>query len=363
MTTFKEMAVGKGSYHRFAPGKWFRLTRHEQRKFNRQFLLTDITHSGYQPPASSRIEDESRRPGYSNDFVAIPASVRFTPSRTTPQPRIKGPQIAVVTGPSGEEIYTDEYGRVKVQFHWARNGIKDENSSGWVRVSQSWAGAGYGTMFLPRIGEEVIVDFLNADLRRPVIVGRLYNGEKTPPHSLPGNKTIITIKSVSSQGGGGSNELRFEDKKGAEEIYLHAEKDLTIAIENDKEETIGTSELTQVGLNRATVVGGDLQETITGSKRISVGLNQTEIIGGRVSVSAGKDWNRSIGGNLTEEVSRSCMLSANKIVFSAKEEICLEAGKASIILKKNGDISVNGKSIMITGSGDVVIKGKKVLSK
>jgi type VI secretion system secreted protein VgrG len=268
----------------------------------------------------------------------------------------------VVIGPPGEEIHTDEYGRVKIQFHWDCSGNKNENSSGWVRVSQSWAGAGYGTMFLPRIGEEVIVDFLNGDLRRPVIVGRLYNGEKTPPHSLPANKTISTIKSVTSHGGGGSNELRFEDKKGSEEVYLHAEKDLTIAIENDKEETIGTSELTQVGLNRTTMVGRDLNETITGSKRISVGLNHSETIGGRVSVSAGKDWNRSIGGNLTEEVSKSCMLSANKIVFSAKEEICLKTGKASIILKKNGDISVKGKSIMITGSGDVVIKGKKVLS-
>jgi type VI secretion system secreted protein VgrG len=329
LSTFKEMAVGSGSYHGFTPGKWFRLTRHEQRKFNRQYLLTDITHSGYQPPASRRSEDESRRSGYFNDFVAIPNSVRFTPSRTTPQPRIKGPQSAVVTGPPGEEIYTDEYGRIKVQFHWDRSVNKNENSSGWVRVSQSWAGAGYGTMFLPRVGEEVIVDFLNGDLKRPVIVGRLYNGEKTPPHSLPGNKTISTIKSVSSKGGGGSNELRLEDKKGAEEIYLHAQK--------------------------------NLNETITGSKRISVGLNQSETIGGRVSVSAGKDWNRSIGGNLTEKVSKSFILSANKIILSAKDEINIKTGKASIILKKNGNIRIKGKSIMITGSGDVVIKGKKVL--
>ena len=363
MTTFKEMAVGSGSYHRFTPGKWFRLTRHEQRKFNRQFLLTDITHSGYQPSTTKRLADDSRQPGYFNDFVAIPTSVTFTPSRTTPQPRIKGPQTAVVTGPSGEEIYTDEYGRVKVQFHWDRSGSKGENSSGWVRVSQSWAGAGYGTMFLPRVGEEVIVDFLNGDLRQPIIVGRLYNGEKTPPHSLPGNKTISTIKSVSSKGGGGSNELRFEDKKGAEEIYLHAEKDLTMAIEKDKEEMIGAGELTKVGLSRTTMVGRDRNETIAGSKQISVGKNQSETIGGRVMVSAGKDWTRSIGGDLTEKVSKSCMLNANKIIFSAKDEISLEAGNASIILKKSGDILVKGKSIMITGSGDVVIKGKKVLSK
>jgi type VI secretion system secreted protein VgrG len=361
MTTFKEMAMGKGSYHRFTPGKWFRLTKHEQRRFNRQFLLTDITHNGYQPPATMRTEDESRRPGYFNDFVAIPASVRFTPSRTTLQPRIDGPQTAVVTGPPGEEIHTDEHGRVKVQFHWARNGSNDEKSSSWVRVSQSWAGAGHGTMFLPRIGEEVIVEFLNGDLRQPVIVGRLYNGEKKPPHSLPGNKTISTIKTASSIGGGGSNELRFEDKKGAEEIYLHAENDLTIEIENDKEETIGTAELTKVGLNRTTMVGKDLNETIAGNKQVSVGINQSETIGGQVSVSAGKDWNRSIGGNLTENVSKSCTLNAKKIIFSAKDEIKLNTGKASIVLDKSGDIRIKGKSIMITGSGDVVIKGKKVL--
>ena len=361
MTTFKEMAVGRGSYHRFTPGKWFRLTRHEQRKFNRQFLLTDITHSGYQPPATRRTKDESRRPGYFNDFVAIPTSARFTPSRSTPQPRINGPQSAVVTGPPGEEIYTDGHGRVKVQFHWVRNGSNDENSSGWVRVSQSWAGAGYGTMFLPRVGEEVIVDFFNGDLRQPVIVGRLYNGEKKPPHSLPSNKTITTVKTASSKGGGGSNELRFEDKKGAEEIYLHAEKDLTIAIENEKEETIGTGELTKVGFNRTTMVGRDLNETIAGSKRISVGVNHSESIAGRVSVSVGKDWNRSIGGNLIESVGKSFKLNANKIIFSAKDEINLKTGKASIVLDKSGDIRIKGKSIMITGSGDVVIKGKKVL--
>ncbi len=361
MTTFKEMAVGRGSYHRFTPGKWFRLTRHEQRKFNRQFLLTDITHSGYQHQATRRTEDETRQPFYFNDFVAIPTSVRFTPSRTTPQPRINGPQSAVVTGPPGEEIYTDEHGRVKIQFHWDRNGRNDEKSSGWVRVSHSWAGTGYGTMFLPRVGEEVIVEFLNGDLRQPVIVGRLYNGRNKPPHPLPGNKTISTIKATSSKGGGGSNELRFEDKKGAEEIYLHARKDLTIAIENDKAETIGTGELKKVGINRTTMVGRDLKETIAGSKQISVGVNQSESIAGRVSVSAGKDWNRSIGGSLTESVGKSFKLNANKITFSAKDEINLKTGKASIVLDKSGDIRIKGKSIMITGSGDVVIKGKKVL--
>ena len=386
MITFNEVATGSSSQHRFTPGKWFRLTRHEQRSFNRQFLLTAITHNGYQRSNTKLVDDESRLPGYFNDFVAVPASVTFTPARRTPQPQIRGPQTAIVTGPAGKEIYTDNYGRVKVQFHWDRVGNRDEHSSGWVRVSQIWAGADYGAIFLPRVGEEVIVDFLNGDLRRPVIVGRLYNGEKTPPYSLPGKQTISTIKSATINGVDGSNELRFEDKKGVEEIFVHAEKDLTITVENAKAETIGTSELTNVGLNRTTKVGKDLNETIAGHQRISVGIGHSEIIGadkqvsvggnvrvsvgndmtetigGRMRVSAGKDCTNSIGGNLTETVSKSSRLNAAKIILTAKDEIVLKTGKASITLKKNGDMSIIGKSIDIKGSGNVVIKGKKVLS-
>ena len=157
---------------------------------------------------------------YTNDFMAIPLAVPFRPLRLTPEPVVRGPETGVVVGPKGEEVFVDEYGRVKVQFHWDRQGKNDENSSGWIRVAQPWAGKQWGTLFIPRVGDEVLIEFLHGDLGRPVVVGSLYNGEDRPPVSLPPGRTITTIKSNSTKGGGGSNELRFEDKKGSEEIYL-----------------------------------------------------------------------------------------------------------------------------------------------
>ena len=179
---------------------------------------------------------------YTNEFVAIPHLVPFRPLRLTPQPVVRGPETGVVVGPKGEEIFVDEYGRVKVQFHWDRQGKSDENSSGWIRVAQPWAGKQWGTLFIPRVGDEVLIDFLHGDLRRPIVVGSLYNGEDRPPVSLPAGQTTTTIKSNSTKGGGGSNELRFEDKKGSEEIYFHGQKDWKTVIEHDQYETIGNNQ-------------------------------------------------------------------------------------------------------------------------
>ena len=146
----------------------------------------------------------------------------------TPRPTIPGAQTAIVVGPAGEEIHTDEHGRIKVQFHWDREGKSDDKSSCWIRVSQAWAGPGWGALFLPRIGQEVVVDFLEGDPDRPLVTGCVYNGQNLPPYRrCPGEKTKSTMRSSSSPGGGGFNELRFEDAAGEEEIYLHAQKDLT----------------------------------------------------------------------------------------------------------------------------------------
>ena len=414
--TFKEMAIGNGAFHRFAPGKLFRLTRHEQAKFNRQFLLTAVTHSGRQPSTFPSVGDKSRLPGYFNDFVAIPYSVPFIPARRTQRPTISGPQTAVVTGPAGEEIYTDEHGRVKVQFHWDRIGRNDENSSAWVRVGQLSAGAGYGAMFLPRVGQEVIVDFLNGDPGCPIIVGRVYNGANIPPYSLPDRKTVSTITTASTKGGGGLNELRFEDKKGSEEIYLHGQRNLTVVVGNEKEQAIQASESKSVGINQTISIGRDLSETIQGKHQISiggsqsetigagkqvsvganltestgthrqvtVGQNQFESIGGKKQVSVGSDKSESVGGrasisigsdlvqnignnlkinvgrNLAENTGKSRTIAAERIVITAKDEIRLKSGKAFISLKKNGNIVIKGKNISVNGSGNINIKGKKL---
>ena len=206
-------------------------------------------------------------------------SVQFRPPRVTPRPIVHGSQTAIVTGPAGEEIYPDEHGRVKVQFHWDREGKKDEKSSCWIRVSQNWAGPSWGAMIIPRIGHEVIVDFLEGDPDQPIITGRVYNGENRPPYPLPGEKTKSTWKSNSSKGGGGSNELRFEDKKGSEEIYLHGQKDWNIVIEHDKTQKIGHDESLDVGHDRTKHVAHDQAETVDNNKTITVGVNHTETIG------------------------------------------------------------------------------------
>lgn len=348
--TFKQMAMGNGTYQQFTPGKTFRLYRHEQQQLNRDYLITAVTHSGYQPKSFPRDADKAKMPGYYNDFVAIPSSVTFIPARKSPRPLVNGPQAAVVTGPSGEEIYTDKYGRIKVQFHWDRIGGRDENSSAWVRVSQVWAGDGYGVMFLPRVGQEVIVDFLHGDPSTPIVVGSLYNDSQKPPYALPESKTISTIRSASSKGGPGLNELRFEDKSGAEEIYIHGQKDLTVMIGKDKYQNVGNNETISVGNNRVTAINNNLNETVGGQKSISVGKD--------LSQSISKNSQVTIGNNLTETVSKTRKLTAGKIVITAQDEIALKSGKASIIMKKNGDIRISGKNIFVKGGGNVTIKGE-----
>jgi type VI secretion system secreted protein VgrG len=188
-------------------------------------------------------------PGFSCSFHAMEARTPFRSPFRTPKAVVSGPQIAIVVGPSGEEIWTDKYGRVKVQFHWDREGSNDENSSCWVRVSQAWAGKTWGSMHIPRIGQEVIVDFLEGDPDRPIITGRVYNADNMPPYALPANQTQSGIKSRSTKEGtpDNFNELRFEDKKGEEHVYLQAEKDLQILVKNDESREVGHDRTKDVG--------------------------------------------------------------------------------------------------------------------
>ena len=176
---------------------------------------------------------------YRNSIEAIPNPSPYHPPRNARRPFIQGSQTAVVVGKSGEEIWVDQYGRVKVQFFWDRAGNMDENSSCWIRVAQLWAGKGWGAIFTPRIGQEVIVDFLEGDPDRPIITGRVYNGDQTVPYALPGEQTKSTIKSMSSKGGGGFNEIRLEDKKGSEQVFILGQKNQDIRIKNDVKEWVG----------------------------------------------------------------------------------------------------------------------------
>ena len=202
--SISQVVSGTSSCRTMAAGYRFTLTGHDRQELNQTYVITDVRHEANVNSGKNADGVET----YTNEFLAIPLSIPFRPLRLTPQPFVRGPETGVVVGPKGEEILVDEYGRVKVQFHWDRQGKSDENSSGWIRVVQPWAGKQWGTLFIPRVGDEVLIDFLHGDLRRPIVVGSLYNGEDRPPVSLPAGQTITTIKSSSTRGGGGSNEIQ-----------------------------------------------------------------------------------------------------------------------------------------------------------
>lgn len=246
-------ARGSSDVRSFSAGQRFELNCLDSdmaKRLNGEYLLTETHHSfstgGY-------FSDDLGGESYHNSFTAIPAKVPFRPDRRTPKPVIQGPQTAIVVGPKGEEIYTDKYGRIKVQFHWDRYGKKDEKSSCWIRVAQMWAGKRWGAVHLPRVGQEVIVEFLDGDPDRPIVTGRVYNAEQMPPYDLPANKTQSGIKSRSSKEGSqkNCNEIRFEDKKGEEELYIHAERNLKVTVENDESRWLGGDRTATIEQNDA----------------------------------------------------------------------------------------------------------------
>ncbi len=300
--TPRKVGQGRTNCRRMLPGRKFTLEKHNRAAFNQEYLITQVLHTGAQIQTFKEAAGSSKGNEYNSEFSCMPAQVQFRPARVTPRPVVHGAQTAIVTGPAGEEIYPDEHGRVKVQFHWDRDGKKDEKTSCWIRVSQNWAGPSWGAMIIPRIGHEVIVDFLEGDPDQPIITGRVYNGENRPPYPLPGAKTKSTWKSNSSKGGGGSNELRYEDSKGSEEIYLHGQKDWNIVIEHDKTQKIGHDESLDVGHDRTKHVAHDQAETVDNNKSITVGVNHTEKIGSNKDLTVGANHTEKIGANMSVTV-------------------------------------------------------------
>jgi type VI secretion system secreted protein VgrG len=290
-----ELLAGDGRVARLSAGFQFQLEDHPVQALNAKYLLLSVRHVGRPQDGTQARADARATESYRCHLEAIQASVPFRPSRRTPQPIIPGPQTAVVVGPKGEEIYTDAHGRIKVQFHWDRSGKNDDGSSCWMRVSQAWAGPGWGALYLPRIGQEVVVEFLEGDPDRPIVIGAVYNGLNAPPYELPKDKTKSTLKSDVSPGSGGSNELRFEDAKGSEEVYLHAQKDLHLVVENNKDQKVHANEVLAVDKDRTISVGGNQQ--------LSVGKNDSTKVGGDQTLAVGGNRTTTVAGNHTETVS------------------------------------------------------------
>ena len=358
---------GESGCIRMTPGYRFTLSDHARDDYNRAYLLTRVRHEGAQAQMAESAGGEG--PSYRNTFQCIPSDVPYRPVRRTPRPTIKGVQTAIVTGAGGEEIHTDEHGRVKVQFHWDRQGKKDDKSSCWIRVSQLWAGAGWGAMWIPRVGHEVIVDFIEGDPDRPIIVGRVYHGANVPPYPLPGEKTKSTVKSNSSPGGGGSNELRFEDKAGSEEIFLHGQKDWNIKIEHDKGQIIGHDEMKEVGNDetiqidhdRKKLVKHDQVEQVNHDKSIKVGNNHSESIGANEKVGVGANADRTVGASQTESISVNSTLTVGAVytvAVGAAMSLNVGAAKAESVGGMSTEAVVGNKSLSTGGNLDVSVAKK-----
>ena len=361
-----QTAHGGSNAHGIEVGRLLKLARHPRPDQNDKYLITAIAVNAQ----VDAYESNGGAGAFRCDFSAIPSGQQFRPPRRTPKPFVQGPQTAVVVGPGGEEIFTDKYGRVKVQFHWDRLGKKNEKSSCWVRVSHPWAGKNFGAIHIPRMGQEVVVDFLEGDPDQPLITGRVYNAEQMPPWELPANATQSGILSRSSKGGSAANAnaLRFEDKKGAEQVWLHAEKNQDIEVENDETHWVGHDRTKTIDHDETSHIKHDRTETVDNNETITVHANRTETVdkeetitihGGRTEVvdkeesitihggrteKVDKDENITIDGGRTETVAKneSITINGGRTETVAKDEsITINGGRTETVAKNEG-ITING---------------------
>ncbi|MGO9066604.1 MAG: type VI secretion system Vgr family protein [Candidatus Sulfotelmatobacter sp.] len=364
-------------------GYSFELKNHYRGDQNTNYVVTEVRHYASAGQTYTTAGTQGAET-YSNNLTCIPASVAYRPLRVTPKPFVQGPQPALVVGKAGEEIWVDKYGRVIVQFYWDRLGQKNENSSCWIRTSQPWAGGNWGAMWIPRIGQEVLVSFLEGDPDRPVITGRVYNANQMPPYTLPDYQTRSTFMSRSSKGGGAANynELRFEDLKGQEQIFMNAEMDMDLRVEKDSREFIGanrhlivtTNQVEQIQTDKhlhvqgkhfekvdsdmSLNVGGNQMESVTGNKSLNVTGDQKESVTGNVSLSVTGNQSESITGNVSlsvtggkmDSITMGYMMSALSIHLSAETGIVIECPVGITLSSGANSIDIGPAGVFVTGT-------------
>lgn len=352
---WQQVTRGASTCHAFQSGGRFDLKEHYRSDANQTYMLVNVRHAGRTAGYRSA---EPTPVDYQNTFVAIPYKVPFRPPRTARKPLVYGYQTAVVVGKSGEDIWVDKHGRVKVQFYWDRDGKKDENSSCWVRVSSAWAGKNWGAIQIPRIGQEVIVDFLEGDPDRPIITGRVYNADQAPPYALPGKQTQSGVKSRSSKGGGSDNcnEIRFEDKKGSEELLIHAEKDLKTEVENDENRQVGHDRSTTIQNTDTRIVkqGNDELGVKQGDQKVTIEMGNQQITlnqgNQEVTLKMGNQTTTLDMGNL------SAKTSLGQIAQEAMQGIELKVGQNTIKIDQTG-VTIKGLMVSIEGQIQTEVKG------
>ncbi|WP_080710539.1 type VI secretion system tip protein VgrG [Pseudomonas chlororaphis] len=345
-----QLAEGKGDEPSLVSGHFLTLAEHPRSEWNDLWLLLEVIHEGKQPQVlgenitsdvTSNKDDFHQ--GYRNRFLATPWDAHYRPPLEHPKPKSLGSQTAVVTGPKGEEIHCDQYGRIKVQFHWDRDGLADDNTSCWVRVASGWAGKAYGGIAIPRIGMEVLVTFLEGDPDQPLVTGCLYHKENVVPYDLPANKTRSTFKTLSSPGGKGYNELRIEDKKGAEQIYLHAQRDWDenvehdqrIRVGNERHDTVEANTLTELKAEEHRITHLDRKSEIRANDHLTVAVTQHANIGTAQFVEAGQEIHYKTG---------------NIVVLEAGAELTAKAGGSFVKLDAGG-VTISGADVKINSGG------------
>ncbi|MDH1731862.1 type VI secretion system tip protein VgrG [Pseudomonas chengduensis] len=356
-----ELAQGDGDSPTLVSGHFLDLTEHPREAWNQLWLLTEVLHEGKQPqvleesvlnlPSPSgrgaggegAPGDTDFHQGYRNRFTATPWNVPFRPQLAHPKPRILGSQSAVVTGPAGEEIHCDQYGRVKVQFFWDREGQSDDKTSCWLRVSSSWAGDRYGAITIPRIGMEVLVTFLEGDPDQPLVTGCLYHAEHVVPYDLPANKTRSVFKTLSSPGGGGYNELRIEDRKGAEQIYVHAQRDWDENIEHDQKIRVGNERHDTVEANAYSHFKAEEHRTTHADRKTEIKANDHLTVGDSQHIKLGN-------GQFIQAGQEIHLSSGLKVVLEAGSELTLKGG-GSFIKLDGGGVTLVGPVIKINSGG------------
>jgi len=369
-----EVATASSDSRGICAGFNFNLTDHPRDDQNDEYLITSVKHN-IEGGEFFSVSDGDGECFYTCSFTSIKSSQPFRTQRTTPKPKVSGPQTAIVVGPSDDEIYTDKYGRVKVKFHWDRYSKADENSSCWIRVAQVWAGKNWGAIYIPRIGQEIIVEFLEGDPDRPIITGRVYNDQAKPPYDLPGNKTMSTLKSNSSTGGEGFNEIRFEDKKGEEQIFIHGEKNLDIRVKNDRFETIGNDrhlvveneKFEQIKSHRNEFVEQNHLEEIGGDRNLTVKGKEAKEVGKSLSLTVKGDVIEVFKGEHSEQTTKDYYIKAQNIVIEATQNITLSVGGSHIAIEagtieiqSGGQVKVQGKQVSVNGDMMTEIKGGTV---
>lgn len=352
-----ETAAGISNSSGLWPGVRFTLAAHPSETLNREWQVVSSVLEGQQPQALHGSRGQGTT--MTNNFEVIPAdrTWRLPP---LPKPKVDGPQSAEVTGPEGEELFCDEHGRVRVKFLWDRYNPMNENSSCWVRVSQAWAGTGFGNLAIPRVGQEVIVDFLNGDPDQPIIMGRTYHEDNRSPGNLPGTKTQMSIRSKTYKGEG-FNELRFEDATSNEQVYIHAQKNMDTEVLNNRTTDVKVDHTETIGNNQKITVDNDQTVTVKNDQKLDVTHNRRKDVG--------NDQNSQVVGNDTEDVLKSQTITVgkhfsltvtNSSTIDSGDVIELKCGASLLRMDSAGRVTITGAEFLFEATGPVHINGKDV---